>query len=1086
MTVHPSAPPARHEVTAVLVAHDGARWLPEALGALDQQTRVPEQTVAVDTGSRDATPRLLARAFGDEAVVTLGREAGFGAAVQAGLDTVASDGTSAGGRTAWIWLLHDDCAPEPAALQFLLERAEQSPSAGVIGPKCRSWDGRYVTEVGVTTDGSGHRYTGIDSEEIDQGQHDGVQDVLAVGSAGALIRRDVWDDLGGFDPALPLLRDDLDFGWRATLSGTRVVAAPEAIVRHVAAIGLGARPLDALGGPVRRVSRQHALYTVLANVGAVSLPLVAVRLAIGVALRSLGLLLVRRPGEAFDEGAAFCGVVAATRQLRVARARRRRLRNAPAAVRPLLAGPAVRLRVARERWTRAAGPGGARISRPGTRRSALESGPVAEETEDLDVSGSGLLRWVATRPGVLLTAVLVVVAFVAERSLLIGTLHGGRLLPAPAGASDLWSAYLSAWHPVGPGSAAVAPPYLVPLALLSSVLGGKPWLAVDLLVLGAVPLAGLSAYLSLGRMVRSAPLRCWAAGTYALLPVLTGAVAGGRLGVCVATVLVPPVLAGGARVLRNDPRHSGWSAAFGTGLALALAVAFAPQLYLLAGMLLVGGAVAVLLLSSAASMGVGRRLAAALIVLVVPAAVLLPWTLRLFTAPATLAAGFGVLPSAPDRPVGGAALLFAWPGGAGMPPWWLFAPLAVGALAGVIRRRRRRHALAGCWIAGGGLVAAVVLSRLVVAVPGHDAVRPWPGIATALVGAGLLVASLVGAEAAVPRLRRMSFGWQQPVAAATLALAALVPVAAGVTWLVRSADGPITTGGARVVPAFVRASMDAPARPRVLVLRPSADESVHYALLRDPNDPSIGQRQLAPAPDQRSALSRTVQHLVSGSGSGAAGQLSTYAVRWVIVAPSPARHQLAARLDRAQGLTRSPTRAAALWTVLPRGSHLSLLSRPPAQTATNGLTPTARSGRTGKPLPSTPAGASTRIRPAGHPRVVALAEARSDGWVATLSGQQLHRVAVDSWAQGFRVPAGAGGRLKIHHDPGSRTAWLWAELALTALCVFAAVPATRRGNGIPPVAAPGRPVQREAPAPPAPVAGNALQRLRGSPAGRTR
>jgi GT2 family glycosyltransferase len=108
----------------------------------------------------------------------------------------------------------------------MLEIADEMPSAGVIGPKLRGWDNhRVLLEVGVTADRGGRRETGLEPGELDHGQHDGRanSDVLAVSTAGMLVRRDVWDQLGGLDRELPLFRDDLDFGWRANLAGHRVV-----------------------------------------------------------------------------------------------------------------------------------------------------------------------------------------------------------------------------------------------------------------------------------------------------------------------------------------------------------------------------------------------------------------------------------------------------------------------------------------------------------------------------------------------------------------------------------------------------------------------------------------------------------------------------------------------------------------------------------------------------------------------------------------------------------------------------------------------------------------------------------------------
>lgn len=79
----PAAAPEfpRHVVTAVLVAHDGARWLPNALSGLLSQDRPVQDVVAADTGSGDDSARLLAESLGDDRVLHLARRNGFGAAV---------------------------------------------------------------------------------------------------------------------------------------------------------------------------------------------------------------------------------------------------------------------------------------------------------------------------------------------------------------------------------------------------------------------------------------------------------------------------------------------------------------------------------------------------------------------------------------------------------------------------------------------------------------------------------------------------------------------------------------------------------------------------------------------------------------------------------------------------------------------------------------------------------------------------------------------------------------------------------------------------------------------------------------------
>src|SRR5919107_1540007 len=105
-----------HNVTAVLVVHDGARWLPDCLAALAAQTRPPQRVVAVDTRSADGAVGLLPGALGEAAVVPMPRDTGLGDAIQAGLDAFigapAPPGPRGSAGTEWVWVLHDDCAPD--------------------------------------------------------------------------------------------------------------------------------------------------------------------------------------------------------------------------------------------------------------------------------------------------------------------------------------------------------------------------------------------------------------------------------------------------------------------------------------------------------------------------------------------------------------------------------------------------------------------------------------------------------------------------------------------------------------------------------------------------------------------------------------------------------------------------------------------------------------------------------------------------------------------------------------------------------------------------------------------------------------
>lgn len=319
---------------AVLVCHDGDQWLGTALSALRRQRPRPRHVIAVDTGSLDRTSKLLAEAADGpdrviDGVLTMPRGTGFGAAVHAAVDHAVQRWGDPG---KWLWLLHDDCAPEPDCLASLLTAAELSPGAAVLGPLSLDWsDPRLVVEAGVSTDASGQRQTGLGPAELDWSRFgsgfEQSTETLAVSSAGSLIRRKVWHDLDGYDRVMPMLREDIDFGWRANRAGHLVLSVPVARMRHVRAASRGVRRLDAAAarpGPLLRgVDRAHGLRTFLVNCSRFSFAVGLPRLAVLAVLRAFGLLLLRRLSDAQAELGALRYVLSGRARLLAGRAARR-------------------------------------------------------------------------------------------------------------------------------------------------------------------------------------------------------------------------------------------------------------------------------------------------------------------------------------------------------------------------------------------------------------------------------------------------------------------------------------------------------------------------------------------------------------------------------------------------------------------------------------------------------------------------------------------------------------------------------------------------------------------------------------------
>jgi GT2 family glycosyltransferase len=333
-------------VTAVLVTLDAARWLPATLGALGELDTRPSRLIAIDNASTDATRTLLDRAHDQgvlDAVYDGKREFGFGAAVQAALELDAAnlqeDADTLGFRAVsardsrWLWLLHDDAVPAPDALYQLLAHVTTDESIDLTGPKLllprRRHGGQPISEIGVSISGTGRRELDLDVDEIDQGQRDEPQERLGVSTCGMLVRASVWQELGGFDPALPVFRDGVEFGWRAHLNGYRVVTTPRAQLTHRQVGRAGLRPRGLTGRRPGQLDRLLGMLVVAGHAPRKRLPLVWLRLVWSCLVRAVGYLLGKVPARALDEMLALGSFAAHPGRLRELRSRTAAIDPAP-------------------------------------------------------------------------------------------------------------------------------------------------------------------------------------------------------------------------------------------------------------------------------------------------------------------------------------------------------------------------------------------------------------------------------------------------------------------------------------------------------------------------------------------------------------------------------------------------------------------------------------------------------------------------------------------------------------------------------------------------------------------------------------
>ena len=709
------APP----VVVVVVARNPGPFLEDALGALGTQDYPALSVLVVDAGSdADPTDRVGA-ALPGTFVRRVAGDPGFGGAANEALAAV---------RGATFFLVcHDDVILDPSAVRVMVEEAYRS-NAAIVGPKLVEVDNpEILLEVGCAIDRLGGAHTGIEPGEIDQEQHDAVRDVFFVSSAAMLVRADLFDELGGFDPETFPGSEDLDLCWRARLIGARVMVAPDARARHGRAAG------DRAAGdePSRRDLARTRVRVVLTCYSFATL-LRVVPVAVAVAfVEAIAFALTSRRAGAFAELGGWLWNLVHFGRLRPARRRaqsKRQIRDSD--LHELQVGAATRA--------------GAFLSQ---HHADERMKSIGERGRDAFDTFAEFIR----HPAAIALIAFFALLLVGSRGLFSdGVPQVGTMARWPS-IGALGAELTSGWRHTGLGSDAVAPPVLALMAGFGTVLFGATGMAQTLVVVGAFVLGALGAY----RLVRAIDGGIGGAGiaaiAYGLSAVPRNAVAGGRLGPLVVFASAPfltlLVLRAGrfAGVIGGARRP-----VLGLALGTALLAAWYPPGALVG--VIVGAAVLLAAVVAGDAAAGARSLGAALLGVVGAAVLLAPWVATLLDAsddPAALGLGFR-----PALSLSEVLRFESGPNGAGIAGWGL---VAAAAAALVVANGPRLAWVTRALVLGVAGYGVVVLPAAIA--PDSGTAVPEAGLALAALG--LSIAAGLGFAAFGEHLARARMGSAQ-------------------------------------------------------------------------------------------------------------------------------------------------------------------------------------------------------------------------------------------------------------------------------------------------------------------------------------
>ena len=502
------APP----VVVAVVVHQPCPWLEEVVTSLASQDYPNLQTLFFVTSSTSsastAETEIIRHTLPAAVIRQVEGNPGYGPLMNEVSRLVE-------GESGFFCFMHDDVALDSNAISSMIEEMFRS-NAGVVGPKIVMWDDVSVLQsVGLGADRIGDISPIVEQGEKDQEQHDAVRDVFLVPSACMLVRADLFREIGGFSPDMPLFGEDLDFCWRTHLSGARVLVVPTARARH-------RKEMDATRSvaTMSALDARHRVRTVATLSGRIQLPVVLVQLL----LMAIARLVIGVFNGTFRQAqASLRASIAVVFDARYIIRRR-------AEVRPYRRVPAAEIHDLQSR-------GSARLwAFIRKRRSRVQ-----------EISGLTTANLANPKSRFVGATALIVFALIVfgSRGLIGGGVASvGEFLPmrsASESPTALISSVVSGWWQAGFGQASANPTGIVLLAIAGIAVLGRIGAVQILAVVGAL-FVGCMGMWQVARGFFGSRARMIGLLVYAAVPVPYVAIAQGRFGVLTCYAALPWML----------------------------------------------------------------------------------------------------------------------------------------------------------------------------------------------------------------------------------------------------------------------------------------------------------------------------------------------------------------------------------------------------------------------------------------------------------------------------------------------------------------------------------------------------------------
>ena len=221
------------QVSIIIVNYNGCGVIVDCLTSIYGHLSTSAiEVIVVDNDSQDGSPELIAQKFPQVNLLRQSKNGGFGTANNVGARQAQGE---------YLLLLNSDTLVTGNILPTLLAQLTSDAQIGIVGPRLLNPDGSFQFSIAheISLWGEWRTLRQVKKYRIPanrpalatQYDHDQVVDIVV--GAAMLMRRALFEQVGGFDEAFFMYFEESDLCQRVRALGYKILYTPAATVIHI-------------------------------------------------------------------------------------------------------------------------------------------------------------------------------------------------------------------------------------------------------------------------------------------------------------------------------------------------------------------------------------------------------------------------------------------------------------------------------------------------------------------------------------------------------------------------------------------------------------------------------------------------------------------------------------------------------------------------------------------------------------------------------------------------------------------------------------------------------------------------------------